>query len=175
MAGPVGRTDRDVGPEELIVPEKRAHVFHAALLLHAVTDVRLEPGTKLDTQATRQRWDTRRTGTAVVVKQEAGLCSERLTDHHEAVVQVGGVEECTGLPGLLQDGQHDLVPQLPVQADDLLDVAEQLRGLHLRQQAALLQVDQATQEELQKPRRLQCASWPRRRLICRFSSLHLHQ
>lgn len=49
-------TDRDVGPEELIVPEQRAHVFHAALLLHAVTDVRLEPGAKLDTQARRQRY-----------------------------------------------------------------------------------------------------------------------
>lgn len=44
------RTDRDVGPEELIVPEKRAHVLHAALLLHAVTDVGLEPGAKLNTQ-----------------------------------------------------------------------------------------------------------------------------
>lgn len=43
------RTDRDVGPEELIVPEKRAHVLHAALLLHAVTDVGLKPGAKLNT------------------------------------------------------------------------------------------------------------------------------
>lgn len=50
------RTDRDVGPEELIVPEQRAHVFHAALLLHAVTDVWLEPGAKLDTQERRQRY-----------------------------------------------------------------------------------------------------------------------
>lgn len=79
----------------------------------------------------------------------------RPTDHHEAVVQVGGVEERAGLPGLLQDGQHDLVPQLPVKANDLLDVAEELGGLHLRQQAALLQVDQPAQEELHgKPRRL---------------------
>lgn len=44
------RTDRDVGPEELVVPEKRAHVLHAALLLHAVTDVGLEPGAELNTQ-----------------------------------------------------------------------------------------------------------------------------
>lgn len=77
------------------------------------------------------------------------LNGQLVSDHHEAVVQVGGVQECTGLPGLLQDGQHDLVPQLPVKAKDLLDVAEQLGGLHLRQQAALLQVDQPTQEELQ--------------------------
>lgn len=71
------------------------------------------------------------------------------------MVQVGGVEERAGLPGLLQGGQHDLVPQLPVKANDLLDVAEELGGLHLRQQAALLQVDQPAQEELrgEKPRR----------------------
>lgn len=55
-----------------------------------------------------------------------------------------------GLPGLVQDGQHDLVPQRPVKADDLVDVAEKLRGLHLHQQAAVLQVQQATQEELRR-------------------------
>lgn len=43
------RTDRYVGPEELVVPEKCAHVLHAAFLLHAVTDVGLEPGAKLNT------------------------------------------------------------------------------------------------------------------------------
>lgn len=43
------RTHCYVGPEELVVPEKRAHVLHAAFLLHAVTDVGLEPGAKLNT------------------------------------------------------------------------------------------------------------------------------
>lgn len=76
------------------------------------------------------------------------ICSTTLTDRHEAVVQVVGVEECTRLPGLLQDRQHHLVPQGPVKANDLLDVAEQLGRLRLRQQAALLQVQQPTQEEL---------------------------
>lgn len=74
-----------------------------------------------------------------------------LTDRGEAVVQVGGVEERVGPPGLLQDRQHDLGPQGPVKANDLLDVAEQLGRLHLRQQAALLQVEQPAQEELQRP------------------------
>lgn len=134
-----GQTDRDVGPEELVVPEQRAHVLHAALLLHAVADVRLEPGAKLDTQAARQRSEPR-----------GGGGGARLAHHHEAVVQAGGVEQRPGLPGLLQDGQHDLVPQLPVEADDLLDVAEEPGGLHLRQQAALLQVDQAAEEELRR-------------------------
>lgn len=41
-------TDRDEGPEELVVPEKRAHVLHASLLLHAVADVGLKPGGKLN-------------------------------------------------------------------------------------------------------------------------------
>lgn len=63
-------------------------------------------------------------------------------------MQVGGVQQGPGLPGLVQDRQHDLVPQGPVQADDLLDVAEQLGGLHLGQEAALLQVQQDAQEEL---------------------------
>lgn len=72
------------------------------------------------------------------------------TDRPEAVVQVRGVQQRPGLPGLLQDGQHDLVPQGRVEADDLLDVAEQLGGLHLGQQAALLQVQQPTQEQLQR-------------------------
>lgn len=75
-------------------------------------------------------------------------CSAAGTDRHEAAVQVGGVEEGARLPGLLQDRQHHLVPQGPVKPDDLLDVAEQLGRLHLRQQAALLQVQQPTQEQL---------------------------
>lgn len=44
-----------VGPEELVVPEKCAHVLHAAFLLHAVTDVGLEPGAKLNTHTHKQR------------------------------------------------------------------------------------------------------------------------
>lgn len=44
-------TDRDEGPEELVVPEKRAHVLHASLLLHAVADVGLKPGAELNTEA----------------------------------------------------------------------------------------------------------------------------
>lgn len=76
------------------------------------------------------------------------ICSTTGTDRHEAVVQVGGVEECPRLPGLLQHRQHHLVPQGPVKANDLLDVAEQLGRLHLHQQAALLQVQQPAQEEL---------------------------
>lgn len=70
------------------------------------------------------------------------------TDRPESVVQVRGVQQRPGLPGLLQDGQHDLVPQGGVKLDDLLDVAEQLGGLHLGQQAALLQVQQRAQEQL---------------------------
>ncbi len=70
------------------------------------------------------------------------------TDRPEAVVQVSGVEQSPGLPGLLQNRQHDLVPQGCVEADDLLDVTEQLGGLHLRQQTALLQIQQPTQEQL---------------------------
>lgn len=72
------------------------------------------------------------------------------TDRPEAVVKVGGVQQSARLPGLLQDRQHDLVPQQRVQADDLVDVAEHLGGLHLGQQAALLQVQQAAQEQLQR-------------------------
>lgn len=45
------RTDRDEGPEELVVPEKCAHVLHASLLLHAVANVGLEPGGELNTEA----------------------------------------------------------------------------------------------------------------------------
>lgn len=48
VAGEAPRTDRDEGPEELVVPEKCAHVLHASLLLHAVADVRLKPGGKLN-------------------------------------------------------------------------------------------------------------------------------
>lgn len=77
--------------------------------------------------------------------------SVTLTDRGEAVVQVGGVEECAGPPGLVQDRQHDLGPQGPVKANDLLDVAEQLGRLHLRQQATLLQVEQPAQEALRRP------------------------
>lgn len=66
------------------------------------------------------------------------------------MVEVSGVEQSPGLPGLLQDRQHDLVPQGRVEADDLLDVSEQLGGLHLRQQTALLQVQQPTQEQLHR-------------------------
>lgn len=76
------------------------------------------------------------------------ICPATPTDRHEAVVQVGGVEERSRLPALLQHRQHHLVPQGPVKANDLLDVAEQLGRLHLGQQAALLQVQQPTQEEL---------------------------
>lgn len=70
------------------------------------------------------------------------------TDRPEALLQVSGVEQSPGLPGLLQHRQHDLVPQGRVEADYLLDVTEQLGGLHLRQQTALLQVQQPTQEQL---------------------------
>lgn len=62
------------------------------------------------------------------------------TDRHEAVVELCRVEQSPGLSGLFQDWQHDLVPQGCVEADDLLDVAEQLSGLHLCQQTTLLQV-----------------------------------
>lgn len=71
------------------------------------------------------------------------------TDRPEAVVQVPGVQQRPGLLGLVQGGPHDLVPQCGVQADDLLDVAEQLGGLHLGEQVALLQVQQPAQEQLQ--------------------------
>lgn len=78
------------------------------------------------------------------------IYNEGTTDRPEAVVEVSGVEKRPGLPGLLQDRQHDLVPQGGVEEDDLLDVTERLGGLHLRQQAALLQVQQPTQEQLEK-------------------------
>ncbi|TNN36415.1 hypothetical protein EYF80_053415 [Liparis tanakae] len=84
------------------------------------------------------------------------------TDRPEAVVEVGGVEQRPGLPGLLQDRQHDLVPQGRVQAQYLLDVAEQLGGLHLGQQAALLQVQQPAQEQLQKGIRQETSHQTRR-------------
>lgn len=70
------------------------------------------------------------------------------TDRPEAFVQVPGVQQRPCLPGLVQGGPHDLVPQGGVEADDLLDVAEQLGGLHLGEQAALLQVQQPAQEQL---------------------------
>lgn len=76
-------------------------------------------------------------------------CSVLPTDRPEAVVQVPGVEQGPRLPGFVQDGPHHLVPQGRVEADDLLDVAEQLGGLHLGEQAALLQVQQPAQEQLQ--------------------------
>jgi len=72
------------------------------------------------------------------------------TDRPETVVKVGGVEQSPGLPGLLQDWQHDLVPQGRVESQYLLDVTEQLGGLHLGQQTAFLQVQQPAQEQLQK-------------------------
>lgn len=71
------------------------------------------------------------------------------TDRPEAFVQVPGVQQRPCLPGLVQGGPHDLVPQGGVQADDLRDVAEQLGGLHLGEQAALLQVEQPALEQLQ--------------------------
>lgn len=43
------RTHCDVDPEELVVSQLSAHVLHTALLLHAVAQVRLEPGRKLHT------------------------------------------------------------------------------------------------------------------------------
>lgn len=72
------------------------------------------------------------------------------TDRPEAFVQVPGVQQRPCLPGLVQGGPHDLVPQGGVQADDLWDVAEQLGGLHLGEQAALLQVQQPALEQLQR-------------------------
>lgn len=95
-------------------------------------------------------WTGKETGGVRGFGREAAspALSASAADLDEAVVQAGGVQEGAGLPGRLQDGQHDLAPQLPVKADDLLDVAEQLGGLRLRQQAALLQVDQPAQEEL---------------------------
>lgn len=71
------------------------------------------------------------------------------TDRPEAFVQVPGVQQRPRLPGLVQGGPHDLAPQGGVQADDLWDVAEQLGGLHLGEQAALLQVQQPALEQLQ--------------------------
>lgn len=65
-------------------------------------------------------------------------------------MKVSWVEQGPGLPGLLQHRQHDLVPQGRVEADNLLNVAEELGGLHIRQQATLLQVQQPTQEQLEK-------------------------
>lgn len=62
------------------------------------------------------------------------------TDRHEAVVELGRVEQSPGLSGLFQDWQHDLVPQGCVETDDLLDIAEQLGRLHLCQQTTFLQV-----------------------------------
>lgn len=76
------------------------------------------------------------------------------THRPEAVVQDGGVKQSPSLPGFVQDRQHDLVPQGRVEADDLLDVAEQLGGLHLRQQATLLQVQQPAQEQLQRKQKI---------------------
>lgn len=78
------------------------------------------------------------------------VCSVIPTDRPEAEVQIGWVQQCPGLPGLLQDGQHDLVPQGRVEADDLLDVAEQLGGLRLGEQAAVLQVQQPAEEQLHR-------------------------
>lgn len=72
------------------------------------------------------------------------------TDRPEALVQVGGIQQRPGLPGLLQDGQHDFVPQGRVEVDDLLDVAEQLAGLRLGEQAAVLQVQQPAEEQLRR-------------------------
>lgn len=68
-------------------------------------------------------------------------------------MQVPGVQQRPCLLGLVESWTHDLVPQGRVQADDLLDVAEQLVGLHLGEQAAFLQVQQAAQEQLQRGQR----------------------
>lgn len=72
------------------------------------------------------------------------------TDRPEAFVQVPRVQQRPCLPGLVQGGPHDLVPQGGVQADDLWNVAEQFGGLHLGEQAALLQVQQPALEQLQR-------------------------
>lgn len=73
-----------------------------------------------------------------------------MTDRPEALVQIGGVQQRPGLSGLLQDGQHDFVPQGRVEADDLLDVTEQLCRLRLGEQAAVLQVQQPAEEQLHR-------------------------
>ena len=70
------------------------------------------------------------------------------THRGEAVVEGDGVQQGPGLPCLLQGGQHHLAPQGRVQTHQVLDVAEHLGGVHLRQQAALLQVEEAAQEQL---------------------------
>lgn len=64
-----GNTHRHVRPEELVVPEKCAHVLHAALLLHAVTDVGLEPGAKLSPQRHTSVRNTTWTNTVLVLFQ----------------------------------------------------------------------------------------------------------
>lgn len=66
------------------------------------------------------------------------------------MVKGGGVQQRPGLPGLLQDRQHDLIPQGRVEAHNLLDVTEHLGGLHLRQQTALLQAQQPVHEQLER-------------------------
>lgn len=45
-ASPTG-PHRDVSSEEVVVAQQAAHVLHAALLLHAVSDVGLEEGAEL--------------------------------------------------------------------------------------------------------------------------------
>lgn len=73
-----------------------------------------------------------------------------VTDRPEAMLQVSGVKQSPGLPCLVQNRQHNLVPQGCVQADDLLDVTEQFGRFHLSQQPTLLQVQQSTQEQLEQ-------------------------
>lgn len=65
------------------------------------------------------------------------------------MMEFSWVQQSPILSGIFQHWQHDLGPQGSMKSDNLLDVAEELGGLHLHQQATLLQVQQPTQKQLE--------------------------
>ena len=66
----------------------------------------------------------------------------------EAVAHLGDVQRLARPAGLGQHAQHVLVPEVPVGGVDLLDVGEQLLCTDVGEDAAVLQVTQARQEQL---------------------------
>lgn len=99
------------------------------------------------------------------------------TYRSETVVKVSGVQQSPGLPSLLQGRQHDLGPKGGVEAGDLLNITEQPGGLDLRQQAALLQVQQSTQEQLEKDTSLRLLGSKKNMTLCSRTAgaQHSHQ
>ncbi len=72
------------------------------------------------------------------------------THRSEPLLQVRRVDQALCASCFLQHWKHDLNPQRGVQTYNVVDVAEEPRGLHLEQETIVLKIQQATQEQLHK-------------------------